>query len=164
MEVLIKEKPDVMLNLSASPYNYAADVVRRSIIEAHTLKYGLTMLYCNTVGSQTEIVFYGGSLIYDAGGNLVKEMNYFEEDYYLAELDLSGKRPSIKDTHQSIPGNLNSSFLIKACLTCSKNSLIIASAWALVRITFFLFKVSLILSPSNFFHTIVDFVVLVAIS
>jgi len=86
MEMLIKEKPDVMLNISASPYNYAADVVRRSIMEAHTLKYGLPMLYCNTVGSQTEIVFDGGSLIYDANGNLAKEMKYFEEDFYLADL------------------------------------------------------------------------------
>lgn len=94
MEMLIKEKPDVMLNLSASPYNYAADVVRRSIIEAHTLKYGIPMLYCNTVGSQTEIVFDGGSLIYDAKGNLVKEMKYFEEDYYMAEVDLALPAPS----------------------------------------------------------------------
>jgi len=86
MEMLIKEKPDVMLNISASPYNYAADVVRRSIMEAHTLKYGLPILYCNTVGSQTEIVFDGGSLVYDASGNLAKEMKYFEEDYYLADL------------------------------------------------------------------------------
>jgi NAD+ synthase (glutamine-hydrolysing) len=86
MEMLIKEKPDIMLNLSASPYNYAADVVRRSIIEAHTLKYGLPMLYCNAVGAQTEIVFDGGSLVYDANGNLVKEMKYFEEDYYLADV------------------------------------------------------------------------------
>ena len=89
MEMLIKEKPDIMLNLSASPYNYAADVVRRSIIEAHTLKYGLPMMYCNTVGAQTEVVFDGGSLIYDAKGNLVKEMKYFEEDYYLASLNPS---------------------------------------------------------------------------
>jgi NAD+ synthase (glutamine-hydrolysing) len=90
MEMLVKEKPDVMLNLSASPYNYAADVVRRSIMEAHTLKYGLPMLYCNTVGSQTEIVFDGGSLIYDANGNMVKEMNYFEEDYGLFDLEKLG--------------------------------------------------------------------------
>lgn len=88
MEMLIKEKPDVMLNISASPYNYAADVVRRSIMEAHTLKYGLPMLYCNTVGSQTEIVFDGGSLIYDARGNMVKEMKYFEEDYQIFDLNL----------------------------------------------------------------------------
>ena len=94
MEMLIKEKPDVMLNISASPYNYAADVVRRSIIEAHTLKYGLPMLYCNAVGSQTEIVFDGGSLVYDAQGNMVKEMKYFQEDYYLAEVAIRSKEGS----------------------------------------------------------------------
>ncbi len=86
MEMLIKEKPDVMLNLSASPYNYAADVVRRSIMEAHVAKYNLPMLYCNAIGAQTEIIFDGGSLVYDINGSLVKEMKYFEEDYDLFDL------------------------------------------------------------------------------
>jgi NAD+ synthase (glutamine-hydrolysing) len=86
MEVLIQEKPDVMLNLSASPYNYAQDTVRNSIVKAHVEKYGIPMLYCNNVGSQTDIVFDGGSLVYDAAGNRVTEMKYFEEDYFLYEL------------------------------------------------------------------------------
>ncbi|MDB5196220.1 MAG: synthetase [Flaviaesturariibacter sp.] len=87
MEMLMKENPDVMLNLSASPYNYAADTVRRSIVEAHTAKYGLPMLYCNNVGAQTDVVFDGGSLVYDANARLVKEMKYFEEDYALFEIE-----------------------------------------------------------------------------
>ncbi|GAB4094100.1 NAD(+) synthetase [Flaviaesturariibacter terrae] len=87
MEHLIKEGPEVMINLSASPYNYAQDTVRRSIVEAHTVKYGIPMLYCNTVGSQTEIVFDGGSLVYDRNGLLVKEMAYFREDEALFDLD-----------------------------------------------------------------------------
>lgn len=87
MEMLAKEKPDVMLNLSASPYNYAADVVRRSIVEAHVAKYRIPMLYCNTVGSQTEIVFDGGSLVCDVNCKMVKEMKYFSEDYALFDLD-----------------------------------------------------------------------------
>lgn len=86
MEMLIREQPDAMLNLSASPYNYAQDTVRNSIVKAHTDKYQIPMLYCNTIGSQTEIVFDGGSLVYDAQGNRVKEMKYFEEDYFLYEL------------------------------------------------------------------------------
>ncbi len=86
MEKLIGFQPDVMLNLSASPYNYAQDIVRNSIIKAHTLKYKLPMLYCNAVGSQTEIVFDGGSLVYDINGNQVKEMKYFEEDYAIFDL------------------------------------------------------------------------------
>jgi NAD+ synthase (glutamine-hydrolysing) len=87
MEELITKSPDLMINLSASPYNYAQDIVRNSIVKAHTLKYKLPMLYCNTVGSQTEIVFDGGSLVYDNRGNKVKEMKYFEEDYALFNFD-----------------------------------------------------------------------------
>jgi NAD+ synthase (glutamine-hydrolysing) len=87
MEELMPFKPDVMINLSASPYNYAQDVVRNSIIRAHTLKYHLPMLYCNAIGSQTEIVFDGGSLVYDINGRQVKEMKYFEEDYQVFDLD-----------------------------------------------------------------------------
>ena len=97
MELLIKEQPEMMINLSASPYNYAADIVRHSIIKAHTKKYNLPMFYCNTVGSQTEIVFDGGSLVYDANGTMVKELQYFHEDYAVFDLeDLMLKRSVAK--------------------------------------------------------------------
>jgi NAD+ synthase (glutamine-hydrolysing) len=97
MEKLMPYNPDVMINLSASPYNYAQDIVRNSIVRAHVLKYKMPMLYCNTVGSQTEIVFDGGSLVYDINGNKVKEMKYFEEDYQVFELEeLSKKSESSK--------------------------------------------------------------------
>jgi len=92
MEQLMAFQPDVMINLSASPYNYAQDIVRNSIMKAHVLKYKMPMLYCNTVGSQTEIVFDGGSLVYDVNGCRVKEMKYFEEDYEVFELDELLKR------------------------------------------------------------------------
>jgi NAD+ synthase (glutamine-hydrolysing) len=87
MEQLMSFHPDVMINLSASPYNYAQDIVRNSIVKAHVLKYKMPMLYCNAVGSQTEIVFDGGSLVYNINGCKVKEMKYFEEDYQVFELD-----------------------------------------------------------------------------
>jgi NAD+ synthase (glutamine-hydrolysing) len=101
MEMLIREQPEVILNLSASPYNYSADTVRRSIVEAHAVKYGLPMLYCNTVGAQTDVVFDGGSLVYDCNGLLVKEMAYFSEDYALFDLEeLSVKREGPAVAHK----------------------------------------------------------------
>ena len=135
MEMLIREKPDVMLNISASPYNYAADVVRRSIMEAHTLKYGLPMLYCNTVGSQTEIVFDGGSLIYDANGKLLKELKYFEEDYYLAQLDLPEEKTSLRNKTSLVGEAINNSKLSESrevsnpsTTTISKASVLVSSS------------------------------------
>ncbi len=100
MEKLMPFKPDVMINLSASPYNYAQDVVRNSIVKAHTIKYKLPMLYCNTVGSQTEIVFDGGSLVYDINGCKVKEMKYFEEDYEVFDLE---KLSKVSESPQVLP-------------------------------------------------------------
>jgi NAD+ synthase (glutamine-hydrolysing) len=102
MEELMKFGPDLMINLSASPYNYAQDVVRNSIVKAHTLKYRMPMLYCNTVGSQTEIVFDGGSLVYDINGRKVKEMKYFEEDYALFELDDLNKKEQLPQVEEKV--------------------------------------------------------------
>ncbi len=56
MDVLIKQRPDVMINLSASPFDYMHEEGRRTIIKSNVAKYKLPMFYCNAVGSQTEIV------------------------------------------------------------------------------------------------------------
>jgi NAD+ synthase (glutamine-hydrolysing) len=79
MDKLIQQSPDLMINISASPFDYDHDEDRKEIIRANVLKYKLPMFYCNTVGSQTEVVFDGGSLVYDAGGRLVRELKYFED-------------------------------------------------------------------------------------
>ncbi|SCC33534.1 NH(3)-dependent NAD(+) synthetase [Chitinophaga costaii] len=87
MDHLILQQPDIMINLSASPFDYDHAHERKEIIRANVLKYKLPMLYCNTVGSQTEIVFDGGSLVFDAQGNVVKELPYFEEALGSIELE-----------------------------------------------------------------------------
>jgi NAD+ synthase (glutamine-hydrolysing) len=87
MDVLINQQPDLMVNISASPFDYDHDKDREEIVRANVLKYGLPMFYCNAIGSQTEIVFDGGSLVMDANGQIVKEMKYFEEDFAIVNLD-----------------------------------------------------------------------------
>lgn len=79
MDKLMEQQPDVMINLSASPFDYIHDEERKSVIKSNVLKYKLPMFYCNGVGSQTEIVFDGGSLIFDKEGNLCKALPSFEE-------------------------------------------------------------------------------------
>jgi NAD+ synthase (glutamine-hydrolysing) len=79
MDELIKQSPDIMINLSASPFDYIHAAARKNMIAANVAKYQLPMLYCNTIGSQTEIVFDGGSIVMDAAQNIIAEMPYFEE-------------------------------------------------------------------------------------
>ena len=79
MDILIRQQPDCMINLSASPFDYAHAEERLGIVRANVEKYKIPMFYCNAIGSQTEIVFDGGSLIMDAGGRVVTELPFFVE-------------------------------------------------------------------------------------
>lgn len=79
MNELIKQQPDIMFNISASPFDYVHEVGRKGIVKQNVLKYKLPMVYCNAVGSQTEIVFDGGSLAMNANGDLAAELPYFTE-------------------------------------------------------------------------------------
>lgn len=95
MDQMIEQQPDVMINLSASPFDYDHAQNRKEIIRANVRKYGIPMFYCNAVGSQTEIVFDGGSVIFDAQGNIAKELPYFEEamDGYDLDVLLQSNQP-----------------------------------------------------------------------
>ena len=80
MDKLIKQEPHLMINLSASPFDYKHLSNRQSIIQANVLKYGLPMMYCNAIGSQTEIVFDGSSMVFDKDGEVCGRLASFAED------------------------------------------------------------------------------------
>jgi NAD+ synthase (glutamine-hydrolysing) len=79
MDELVKQQPDIMINLSASPFDYVHAEGRKGTVKQNVLKYNLPMVYCNTIGSQTEIVFDGGSLVMNEKGDILTEMPYFTE-------------------------------------------------------------------------------------
>ena len=79
MDMLMQHGPDLMINLSASPFDYTHDEGRKATIKANVLKYKLPLFYCNCVGSQTEVVFDGASLVFDAASNLCGQLPRFRE-------------------------------------------------------------------------------------
>lgn len=92
MDELVKQQPEIMINLSASPFDYLHAAGRRQIIDANIAKYQLPMVYCNAVGSQTEIVFDGGSLAVNADGSIAARLPYFEENLTMVEWAQNGFR------------------------------------------------------------------------
>mgnify|MGYP001361090344 CR=1 FL=1 len=90
MDELMSKKPDLMLNISASPFDYTHVEDRKAIVKLNVQKYKLPMLYCNCVGSQTEIVFDGGSLVFDKDANLIKQLSLFDEELSMVEVDEQG--------------------------------------------------------------------------
>src|SRR5439155_2865741 len=79
MDKLMLQNPDMMINISASPFDYTHDEDRKATIKANVMKYQIPLLYCNAIGSQTEIVFDGASLVFDKDGNLCKQFSQFRE-------------------------------------------------------------------------------------
>lgn len=86
MDMLIKEQPDVMINIAASPFSYNHDEERIAILKDNALRYQLPLFYINHVGAQTELIFDGGSLIFNSKGELVDELPYFDEALSFYEL------------------------------------------------------------------------------
>jgi NAD+ synthase (glutamine-hydrolysing) len=87
MDQLMPQHPDLMINISASPFDYDHEEDRRAVVRENVLKYKLPMYYCNAVGSQTEIVFDGGSVVYDAAANLTHQLKLFEEDFCVVDTE-----------------------------------------------------------------------------
>lgn len=92
MDELVKLKPDLMLNLSASPFSYAQHTERMNVIRANCLRYSLPMVYVNQVGAQTEIIFDGGSVVVDEKGNTLAQLKFFEEEIRVIDID---NRPEV---------------------------------------------------------------------
>lgn len=106
MDQLISQEPDIMINLSASPFDYTHADDRKAICKNNVLKYKLPLLYCNGVGSQTEIVFDGASLVFDKEGNLCKELPFFKEEVCVVEVNDDGTIHSTTKTSVfDLPGS-----------------------------------------------------------
>ena len=88
MDQLMLQHPDIMINISASPFDYDHEEDRRAVVRENVLKYKLPMYYCNAVGSQTEIIFDGGSVAYDAHGNCTHHLKVFEEDFQIIDTEI----------------------------------------------------------------------------
>ena len=79
---------DVIVNISSSPYYAGKGAIRAAMLATRAMDCGAAVAYCNLVGGQDEIVFDGGSLIFDQNGTLIARGRQFEEDLVLADLDL----------------------------------------------------------------------------
>lgn len=80
-------QPDLVINLSASPFSYNQENWRKNILVKNAINYQLPILYVNQVGAQTELVFDGGSFYLDKSGEIQEELKYFEEDFRIIDTE-----------------------------------------------------------------------------
>lgn len=94
MDELMDQDPDLMINVSASPFAFDHAEERIHVLQENVERYKLPLFYTNHSGAQTEIVFDGGSLVFSPDGHIHDELPYFEEclRYYDLQEVIKSKR------------------------------------------------------------------------
>jgi NAD+ synthase (glutamine-hydrolysing) len=87
LDEMMAQQPDLILNISASPFDYDQPRERMHVIRANVRRYGLPMLYVNQVGAMTEVLFDGGSVVMSPDAMVFDEMPYFEEAVRVYDLE-----------------------------------------------------------------------------
>jgi NAD+ synthetase len=71
---------DLMVNLSASPFQYGKPVRRLQMLHDQAQRLKMPIYYCNSVGGNDQLVFDGHSLALSADGIRCHEMKGFAEE------------------------------------------------------------------------------------
>lgn len=72
----------LVLALNASPYETGKQAQRKAMLERKARMHAVSIVYLNLVGGQDELVFDGGSMVYDHSGTLAVEAPMFAEGLY----------------------------------------------------------------------------------
>lgn len=98
MNSLIKEQPQLIINIAASPFSATHHRERLQVLKENSQKYQLPLVYVNHCGTQTELIFDGGSLVLNANGDICKQLPFFEETIQIIDSE-----NLIPNTEISIP-------------------------------------------------------------
>ena len=85
MEELMRERPDLHINLSSSPFWHSKRGLRRQMLAAIARRDGIPVVMVNQVGGNDSLVFDGSSMAVDAKGNLIAQARSFEEDLVVVD-------------------------------------------------------------------------------
>lgn len=77
LELAATHQPDLIVNLSASPFSIGKQALRERMLAAEAAKYGVPLVYVNQWGGNDDLVFDGRSCAVDAAGELVHRSGGF---------------------------------------------------------------------------------------
>ena len=79
VDALARQNVEVILNVSASPFNAGKRRSRYDIFSRIAARYGVPLVYVNQVGGNDELLFDGSSIVIDAKGRTIFCAPAFEE-------------------------------------------------------------------------------------
>src|SRR5256884_7150731 len=78
---------EVIININGSPYYEGKGVYREEMLATRAADNGVIVVYLNMVGGQDELVFDGGSMVFNEQGTLIARAKEFAEDMLIVDLD-----------------------------------------------------------------------------
>lgn len=97
-----RQNPDLIINLSASPFSYNQAKLRKQILLDNAKKYEVPIIYVNQIGAQTELIFDGGSLYVGSHGDVIREMTYFSPDFTIIDTANRNVEPIVQPETETI--------------------------------------------------------------
>lgn len=79
---------ELIVNLNASPYAEGKLVRREQMMATRAADASCALIYTNQVGGQDELVFDGGSMVFDAEGRLLARSPQFVEDILITDVEI----------------------------------------------------------------------------
>ncbi|MDH4209724.1 MAG: NAD+ synthase, partial [Anaerolineae bacterium] len=79
---------ELVINISSSPYHSGKGKARERMLSTRAADSVAAVAFCNLVGGQDELIFDGGSAVFDERGQLVARARQFEEDLLVVDLNL----------------------------------------------------------------------------
>jgi len=124
---LQSQSPDVLLNLSASPFSVTKFDKRLTVCSEAAKTLGCPVILCNQVGGNDSLIFDGYSIFVDRSGELVQCAKGFAEDHLLVDLSrkerCSAARDLMDDMYQALVLGVRDYFrksgFTRACLGLS---------------------------------------------
>ncbi len=92
---LAKLNPDLLINISASPFAYNKTESKLKIFTDKAARYKLPVFMVNQIGANTDLIFEGNSMVIGPGGNIIDIFPAFAE--HIASFELSDVVTSNKD-------------------------------------------------------------------
>ena len=85
VEDLMRQKPTVLVNISASPFWHGKRDIRRHMLFTIARRHKIPVFLCNQVGGNDSLIFDGSSFGLAADGTLLAQAASFREDIVMAD-------------------------------------------------------------------------------
>jgi NAD+ synthase (glutamine-hydrolysing) len=84
---LADQDAELLINLSASPFEINKPDRRRRIMHRHAAMHNLPLVFVNQVGGNDDLLFDGNSFVLDGRGDTLLTLRGFSEDFGIIDLD-----------------------------------------------------------------------------